>query len=145
MAGARSRNLVAALALKKQMPSPGQDGGAIAGGSFLLYGAVPHLYLPPPLPSPQAEGVDLLVVGSRGMGAVARSLLGLVGMGSVSDHLAHHSSSPLLVVQGVAGHGGDGLSDPDLTPGGPGGTVQSMSSTLRPITEGDGSEASSMQ
>lgn len=89
--------------------------------------------------------MDLLVVGSRGMGAVARSLLGLVGMGSVSDHLAHHSSSPLLVVQGVAGHGGDGLSDPDLTPGGPGGTVQSMSSTLRPITEGDGSEASSMQ
>ncbi|KAG2423046.1 hypothetical protein HXX76_015562 [Chlamydomonas incerta] len=93
----------------------------------------------------KAEGVDLMVVGSRGMGAVARSLLGLVGMGSVSDHLAHNSSCPLLVVKGVAGNGGDGLSDPDVTPGAPGGSVQSMSSTLRPITEGDGSEASSMQ
>ncbi|KAG2494396.1 hypothetical protein HYH03_007449 [Edaphochlamys debaryana] len=95
----------------------------------------------------KTEGVDMMVAGSRGMGAITRSLLGLVGMGSVSDHLAHNSCCPLLVVKGVAG-GGDGP-DPDLGEGGGGreGTaaLQAMSSTLRPITEGDGSEASSMQ
>ncbi|KXZ53810.1 hypothetical protein GPECTOR_6g728 [Gonium pectorale] len=91
----------------------------------------------------KAEGVDLIVAGSRGMGAITRSLLGLVGMGSVSDYCAHHSPCPLLVVKGVAG-GGDG---PDPLSGhghGPA-LLAPMGTTLRPITEGDGSEASSMQ
>ncbi len=84
----------------------------------------------------QAEGVDVMVAGSRGMGAIARSLLGLVGMGSVSDHLAHHSPCPLLVIKGVSG---GALGPDDSAP------PTGASGTLRPITEGDGSEASSMQ
>ena len=101
----------------------------------------PLAALPLP-PSAQAEGVDVMVAGSRGMGAISRSLLGLVGMGSVSDYMSHHSPCPLLVVKGVAG-GGD---CPDLS-GGPPGTpiLAPMGTTLRPITEGDGSEARSMQ
>jgi hypothetical protein len=93
-----------------------------------------------------------LVAGSRGMGAITRSLLGLVGMGSVSDYLAHSSPCPLVVVKGVAGGGDDGamvMSDRHGEAGGgghgPHGGLAPMGSTLRPITEGDGSEASSMQ
>jgi nucleotide-binding universal stress UspA family protein len=40
----------------------------------------------------QARGADLVVVGSRGRGAVARMLLG-----SVTDRLVHISSKPVLV------------------------------------------------
>ncbi|MFS7908491.1 putative universal stress protein A family [Helianthus anomalus] len=37
---------------------------------------------------------DLLVVGSRGLGAIKRALLG-----SISDFCAHHSKCPILVVK----------------------------------------------
>jgi nucleotide-binding universal stress UspA family protein len=40
-----------------------------------------------------AERVDLLVIGSRRWGTVARLLLGSTG-----EALAHHSACPLLVV-----------------------------------------------
>ncbi|GIL85082.1 hypothetical protein Vretimale_9891 [Volvox reticuliferus] len=100
----------------------------------------------------KSEGVDLMVAGSRGMGAITRSLLGLVGMGSISDFLAHNSPCPLVVVKGVAGGGDDGSvvvsgRHGDLAAEGHGGhpALAPMGSTLRPITEGDGSEASSMQ
>lgn len=94
-----------------------------------------------------------MVAGSRGMGAITRSLLGLVGMGSVSDNLAHNSPCPLAVVKGVSGGGDEGSvvmnsgRHGDLMGGGHGGPggLAPMGSTLRPITEGDGSEASSMQ
>lgn len=39
-------------------------------------------------------GVDMVVVGSRGRGAVARTLLG-----SVADRLVHESVKPVLVVR----------------------------------------------
>jgi len=40
-----------------------------------------------------AEGADLLVVGSQGHGAVIGMLLG-----SVSQHLSHHATCPLVLV-----------------------------------------------
>ncbi|GBF97957.1 hypothetical protein Rsub_10630 [Raphidocelis subcapitata] len=46
---------------------------------------------------------DLVVVGSRGMGSVKRSVMGFGGLGSVSDYLVHHLSTPVLVVKGEAG------------------------------------------
>ncbi len=42
-----------------------------------------------------AEGVDLLVVGSRGHGGFARALLG-----SVSQHCTHHAHCPVVVTRG---------------------------------------------
>lgn len=44
-----------------------------------------------------AEGADLIVVGSRGLGQVGRLLLG-----SVSDHIVRHASVPVLVVRSEA-------------------------------------------
>jgi nucleotide-binding universal stress UspA family protein len=42
----------------------------------------------------RAEGADLLVVGERGYGGFARSLLG-----SVSQHCIHHASCPVVVIR----------------------------------------------
>ena len=59
---------------------------------------------------------DLVVVGSRGAGSLRRSMLSLVGLGSVSEHLARHLTSAALmsvkrppVVSTTAGatHGND--------------------------------------
>jgi nucleotide-binding universal stress UspA family protein len=36
-----------------------------------------------------AQGCDGVVVGSRGLGAFRRRLLGMVGLGSVSQYVAH--------------------------------------------------------
>lgn len=49
----------------------------------------------------QDNGVGMLVVGSRGMGALARSLMGLVGLGSVSDYVVHHAHCPVAVIKEV--------------------------------------------
>lgn len=53
---------------------------------------------PPPFPL-QHNTVDLVLVGSRGMGALKRSLLEFVGLGSVSDYLVNHLQCPVLVVR----------------------------------------------
>lgn len=45
----------------------------------------------------RSNKVDAIVVGSRGLGSTARSLLGLVGLGSVSDYLVRHSAVPVVV------------------------------------------------
>lgn len=42
----------------------------------------------------QAEGADMIVVGSHGRGTVGRFLIG-----SVSDHVVRHASCPVLVVR----------------------------------------------
>lgn len=42
----------------------------------------------------QAAGAELLVVGSRGLGRAKRLMLG-----SVSHHLAHHASCPVVIVR----------------------------------------------
>jgi len=39
------------------------------------------------------EKVDLIVVGSRGLSTARRTILG-----SVSDYIVHHTSSPVCVV-----------------------------------------------
>ncbi|KAF3611038.1 hypothetical protein DY000_02050862 [Brassica cretica] len=38
--------------------------------------------------------VDLLVVGSRGLGKIRRAFIG-----SVSDYCAHHANCPILIVK----------------------------------------------
>ncbi|GBF98915.1 hypothetical protein Rsub_11707 [Raphidocelis subcapitata] len=45
------------------------------------------------------EGADLVVAGSRGMGAFKRAAMGMLGLGSVSDHLAHNFEGAVLVVK----------------------------------------------
>lgn len=47
------------------------------------------------------KGASLVVVGSRCMGVVRRSVMSLVGLGSVSDHLIHHLKCPVAVVRCV--------------------------------------------
>ncbi len=44
-----------------------------------------------------AEGADLIVVGSHGRGAVGRFLIG-----SVSDHVVRQAGCPVMVVRGLA-------------------------------------------
>jgi nucleotide-binding universal stress UspA family protein len=45
----------------------------------------------------QAEGADLLVVGSRGHGGFTEALLG-----SVSQHCVHHARCPVVIIRGTA-------------------------------------------
>ncbi|PSC70208.1 universal stress [Micractinium conductrix] len=40
---------------------------------------------------------DAVVVGSRGLGAFRRRFLGLVGLGSVSDYVAHHAPCTVFI------------------------------------------------
>lgn len=46
----------------------------------------------------RAKGVDMVAIGSRGMGSMKRSLMSLVGLGSVSDYVLHQLHVPVLVV-----------------------------------------------
>ncbi|KAJ9530894.1 hypothetical protein QJQ45_028812 [Haematococcus lacustris] len=54
------------------------------------------------------KAVNVVVVGSRGLGAVQRQLMNLVGLGSVSEYLAHNLHCALAVVhpRGEDGSGG---------------------------------------
>lgn len=44
-------------------------------------------------------GQDIVVVGSRGMGAVKRAVLSLAGVGSVSEYAVNHLHCPVVVVK----------------------------------------------
>ena len=46
--------------------------------------------------------VDLVVLGSRGMGSFKRSLMSFVGLGSVSDYCVHNLPCPVLVIKAEA-------------------------------------------
>ena len=65
------------------------EGGASAVGSALEH------YI-------ETSLVDMAVVGSRPMGDIQRTVLGLVGAGSVSDHCVHNLKVPVLVHHGTA-------------------------------------------
>jgi nucleotide-binding universal stress UspA family protein len=45
------------------------------------------------------SGIDVAVLGSRGMGSVKSTLLGSVGMGSVSDFAVTKLKVPVMVVK----------------------------------------------
>jgi len=47
----------------------------------------------------QKHGADMVVMGTRGLSAVRSSLLGLVGLGSVSNYVAHHLACPVTLVR----------------------------------------------
>ena len=51
------------------------------------------------LPYTEANGVDLVVVGARGMGAVKRAVMSFIGLGSVSDYVVAHAQCPVAVVK----------------------------------------------
>ena len=65
-------------------------GGRVAGAHLVVGQSVEGIL------SVQEEiGADLIVVGSRGLGAIGRAI-----MGSVSTELARRAASPVLVVHG---------------------------------------------
>jgi len=45
------------------------------------------------------SSLDLVVLGSRGMGSIKSSLLGALGMGSVSEFCLHNLKCPVLLVK----------------------------------------------
>ncbi|EFN53480.1 hypothetical protein CHLNCDRAFT_136764 [Chlorella variabilis] len=47
----------------------------------------------------EGEQVDVVVLGSRGMGSIKRSIMGSLGMGSVSDYCVQHLRCPILVIK----------------------------------------------
>lgn len=44
--------------------------------------------------------VDVVVIGSRGLGSIKRSLLGAVGLGSITDYAVTNLNCPVMVVKG---------------------------------------------
>lgn len=53
----------------------------------------------------KAQQVDLVALGSRGMGGFKRSLMSLVGLGSVSTYCTHNLAVPVMVVRPAAAAG----------------------------------------
>jgi nucleotide-binding universal stress UspA family protein len=75
--------------LKEQAEKVGSDGGKVA--ETHLRSGDPDKEI---LRAAEALGVGLIVIGSRGLGAVSRAL-----MGSVSDSVVRHAHCPVLVVR----------------------------------------------
>jgi nucleotide-binding universal stress UspA family protein len=79
--------------LEKQTQKVGEAGASIAK-SYLRVGAVDEEIVV----LAEEEGTDLIVLGSRGLGGMRRTL-----MGSVSSSIVTHAHCPVLVVRGGAG------------------------------------------
>ncbi len=75
--------------LKEQAEKIGSDGGKVA--ETHLRSGDPDKEI---LRTAEALGVGLIVIGSRGLGALTRAL-----MGSVSDSVVRHAHCPVLVVR----------------------------------------------
>ena len=75
--------------LKEQAEQIGSDGGKVA--ETHLRSGDPDKEI---LRTAESLGVGLIVVGSRGLGAVSRAL-----MGSVSDSVVRHAHCPVFVVR----------------------------------------------
>jgi nucleotide-binding universal stress UspA family protein len=75
--------------LKQQAEQIGSDGGKVA--ETHLRSGDPDKEI---LRTAESLGVGLIVVGSRGLGAVSRAL-----MGSVSDSVVKHAHCPVLVIR----------------------------------------------
>ena len=45
------------------------------------------------------NGMDLVVLGARGMGSWKRAMMSFVGLGSVSDYVVAHVAAPVVVVK----------------------------------------------
>jgi len=75
--------------LKEQAEQIGSDGGKVA--ETHLRSGDPDKEI---LRTAESLGVGLIVVGSRGLGAVSRAL-----MGSVSDSVVKHAHCPVLVIR----------------------------------------------
>ena len=65
------------------------EGGASEVGASLVHYA-------------KSNGADLVVVGSRGMGALRSGVMAVLGLGSVSLYVAHHLAAPVVVVKSSA-------------------------------------------
>jgi nucleotide-binding universal stress UspA family protein len=75
--------------LKEQAEQISSDGAKVAETHFRS--GEPDKEI---LRAAEAFGVGLIVIGSRGLGAITRTL-----MGSVSDYVIRHAHSPVLVVR----------------------------------------------
>jgi nucleotide-binding universal stress UspA family protein len=75
--------------LKEQAEQIGSDGGKVAETHFRSGDPDKEI-----LRTAESLGVGLIVIGSRGLGAVSRMLIG-----SVSDSIVRHAHCPVLVVR----------------------------------------------
>jgi nucleotide-binding universal stress UspA family protein len=75
--------------LKEQAEKISSDGGKVAETHFRSGDPDKEI-----LRAAEALGVGLIVIGSRGLGAVSRAL-----MGSVSDSVVRHAHCPVFVVR----------------------------------------------
>jgi nucleotide-binding universal stress UspA family protein len=75
--------------LKEQAEQIGSDGGKVAETHFRSGDPDKEI-----LRAAEALGVGLIVIGSRGLGALTRAL-----MGSVSDSVVRHAHCPVFVVR----------------------------------------------
>jgi hypothetical protein len=87
----------------------------------------------------KAKGVDMVALGSRGMGSVKRSLMSLVGLGSVSDYVLHQLHVPVLVVhagQGAAAAAAGAPQDGQVRGGWAAGSTSGRANTSRQESTG---------
>ncbi len=75
--------------LKEQAEKIGSDGGKVAETHFRSGDPDKEI-----LRAAEALGVGLIVIGSRGLGAISRTL-----MGGVSDSVVRHAHCPVFVVR----------------------------------------------